>query len=500
MIRRLIFAAGALLASLPSQVAATPVMDKAVAATLYQNCLDFKASAPQSPVVCTDAMTSYGLALGTMKNDIPASSGAKSWWNIIRHAGLPQPIALSDGSPFFGGGGATGSWLPNEPPTGYCAKFRYKLSQDGLLIVPTLPLKTGGPMKRGYIEDPLYRWTYGKPDITHGGSSGYDAADSAEALVLWALHHLNKADTRATGDPPPQHWRGCYTKVANGCLFSTIPFTDGHGYHYQQAGTGSYPNIPAYYTFEDVNTKDCPEGGFAGGNVHFYAYGSGITTLGQLCTWYIPNPSLSASGYYYAEETALPDAAMDNFPASIPEAAECNLSADLVKRVAEKVRQKAETQGAPATKAVEHPKTGGQDPKVKDLADVAALDNSGTPTNPTPLPTQPGTGTGFQDECDFGANGCTDPGTPAANLEATPTGIMDPIFNWLPDLPSITLNNQSLQCPVWNVDLRDVMGPTAQFLLNSHCELMESGTLASTLSALMIAVFGIAAALIILRA
>jgi hypothetical protein len=134
------------------------------------------------------------------------------------------------------------------------------------------------------------------------------------------------------------------------------------------------------------------------------------------------------------------------------------------------------------------------DARVADLQDNPS--SGAAPQNPDgdqdgpapPTPTPPST------SVDLGPN----PNTPAPTLDEPSTGIMDPIFNWLPDLPSLTLNTASATCPTWDLDLTSFGGASWHWTVDKQCELAE--TVREPLGALMIVIFGIGAALIILRA
>jgi len=94
----------------------------------------------------------------------------------------------------------------------------------------------------------------------------------------------------------------------------------------------------------------------------------------------------------------------------------------------------------------------------------------------------------------------TDPPPPdigAPTLETTPTAaeILKPIFDLMPTLKGFVLPPQSGVCPVGTFDLWG-----KQIVMDAQCTLMETPGVASTLSAVMTAVWTIAAGIIVLGA
>jgi hypothetical protein len=287
---------------------------------------------------------------------------------------------------------------------------------------------------------------------------------------------------------------GTLTTRSQSTLGSTAATNSGY------EGHGSNPD-----GFPDH--KSCPEDPNQD-SATFHFYGE-TTQNGHMhgCIMYYPNPQLSISGYAINPETTVVWTL--GWPNNMPEVyKKCAVDPEFMRRLTDALYKNATEQPGydgvpyePVTPAQSRP----GDTVIDDLGDNPETGATAPPTNggvndpPPATPTTPTTPTsGGTDVCDFGPTGCTDPQTGAPTLEEVPTGIMDPIFDWLPDLPSITLDTNNTECPIWNVNLTDFGGPSWQFLLQSHCDLMEGQR--AVLGALMIALFGIGAALIVLRA
>jgi hypothetical protein len=249
----------------------------------------------------------------------------------------------------------------------------------------------------------------------------------------------------------------------------------------------------------------------SGGDFHFY--GDELFAHWHNCTLYAPRPEVTQTpdGYAINPITTQAKASLPNWPNGIPAyLANCDIDPELIRKLSDAMFKKAAAKPgyagapyAPIAPGDSRPGTA----KVNDLLDnPGSNDSSATPAPapvpntaappPTPISPTPGTpgAVTVNATVDLGPN----PSVPSPEVGEAPTGIMDPIFAWLPDLPSITLDTNNTECPVWAINLTDFGGPGWSYLLESHCDLMESQR--AIISSLMLALFGIGAAMIILRA
>lgn len=455
-------------------------------------------------------------------------SGEHNWWTILLELrdDLPWPFDIgSFGEPYgsngyggglgggsFGGGGATGSWTSDGPDD--CGEFDFRLDAAGTnLIVPSYPLKTGGSMQVG-------TGTYRVPRFTASLETDQRQiyADSREAVVRRMMHNENM-------HRPTLKWFGVVGPWANNptecTVFATVGYLSTSGGEITREEIvactqwGGYAQDTNHDSYHD---QPCPLTPTGGSDFHFYGYnGEGGGNQGwsgnhlHECVWYIPNEQLAPGGYAINPETSIPwhpKHMKANLPVHV---AHCSIDPSLIRKVADRLYKRASDEpdydGAPYSE-VKDEDVRDNGAQVRDLTDNPTTGNSTSSpdsgVDDPPPTTNTTTTNNYQDVCDFGVGGCDNPNVGDPDLEDVPDGIMDPIFEWLPDLPSLTLTDQSATCPVWNINLTDVMGPNAQYLLNSHCTLVEydtgHGTVRSILSALMIGIWGIAAAIVILRA
>lgn len=147
-------------------------------------------------------------------------------------------------------------------------------------------------------------------------------------------------------------------------------------------------------------------------------------------------------------------------------------------------------------------------PTVGDLtAPIAEGAVSGTPITSIPMPangTKTATDPGYVAEPAKGTNPSTqpltnlgtDPGTPAPDVGTdTPTAqsIVDPLFDWFPSISGMSLSVPGGSCPT---DTLDIWGQ--HLVLDQHCAFFER--YASIIAAAMLAVWTMAAAVVLLRA
>ncbi len=528
----LVVAASAVLFSAPTGAAIPVVRDgkvnQAVADTLLQALMRRGFTQGSEAVANTNLKVGEYLA-GVFSSDacaanLRAAGSAPNWGVLVKCLGGTYPLDVgADGEPFsgdrgdFGGGGATGSW-GKEGDTTDCGDFDFNLDAQGNLIVPSFALNTGKQMALGTSTEQsgnnLFKFVNSN---FYTGNSGTQYSQvqgkEVESMALRLMHLYNMRRL-------PQNWYGVIgygSGATAGCIrFANVAHRTATGTlvtRHQDVICGStgYNKQNTVTASDTVQHKTCPEGTQS---PDFHFYGEGQDTHLHQCIHYYPNPEIDGTpkGYAINRATTVPYSEMPSWPEGLPEhLRRCGLSADFVRAIADKLLKEAASKpgynGAPY-QPVEKADARPGDAKVEDLKDDPST--TGTAPNPqpepdptAPAPTNPGgtTTTGYRDECDFGAGGCDNPNTPAAEVGEAPTGIMDPIFDWLPDLPSITLNTQNLQCPVWAFNLQGFFGGSqGQYLLESHCELMDDPDLTAALSALMLALYGIMAAMIILRA
>lgn len=147
-------------------------------------------------------------------------------------------------------------------------------------------------------------------------------------------------------------------------------------------------------------------------------------------------------------------------------------------------------------------------PTVGDLtAPIAQGAQTGTAITDVPMPangTKTSTSPGYVNQPSTGTNPSTqpltnlgaDPGTPAPNVGTdTPTAqsIVDPLFDWFPNISGMSLSVPAGTCPT---DTLDMWGK--HLVLDQHCAFFEQYR--SIIAAAMLAVWTMAAAVVLLRA
>lgn len=452
-----------------------------------------------------------------------SGSAPSSWHEVIAALGLAWPFKLGDpaspngfqgGGGSSGGGGAGGSWEAGDVGSDRsCGIIDYMLDPQGNLIIPSYSLAVGKGVKVAKTGQPgSVTWYMGSGDSSVPVlGNHYVHADSYEAVLRRYMHLTNIRQPSAKwygvlGPARETSWSGyavnCYEfatvayRLPDNTLVprvSDVTCAVGPAEHTQAVASNESPATPT-----NAPHKDCPPDGTGSTDFHFYGDGD-ATTHWHTCIMYFAAQGAGWNGYALNKKTTLRAADKWKWFSLLPGwIKKCGADRDLIRKLAQEVLQEVEP-GATIDPSSARP----GDVTVNDLNDDPTAGVTNPPADPQapppapPPPATPGTG-GGTDTCDFGPNGCTDPGTGAPTLTDPPTSIMDPIFNWLPDLPSITFPDLSSACPVWNVDMRSFGGPNWQWLMDSHCQVSES--IRDLIGALMIAVWGIGAALIILRA
>lgn len=447
----------------------------------------------------------------------PCATLGCTWNQVIKGLAdyLPWPFIVGkegerfqgDGGDYGGAGASCGdNCFPDKvfKAGRDCGDIEYNFDPQGNFIIPSYFLDTGGPVAVG----------------PQGGGDPYHYASNPVPSLPWVtgstpgaaarrqIHNINMQRI-------PQAWYGVIgpTTPAGCFAFATVAYRNTAGGIQGRTTVNVCTNATALLhgpsaageenaTTGQVPHKSCPEGAGGSADLHFY----GINDFGSHwhgCTMYYPNFQLSPSGYAVNEKTSVPFANVQNWPKDMPGfIKQCSVDPTAVKKIAQALWKKAAAQpgydGAPPQTITDADSRPGP-LKVEDLADAPGDSPQPTPDPNAPAPTPtPGTSTGSTDVCDFGPGGCDDPGTATPELDEPPTDFMAPIFDWLPDLPSLEFNTASAQCPTWDVNLTSYLGSTAQYTLDSHCPLVEQNSAA--LGALMLAIWGVMAAMIILRA
>lgn len=405
-------------------------------------------------------------------------AGQETWACSIKNVlpWLPWPVSVGrNGS--FGGGGASGDFSFN------CGDLKIKFDAQGFLIIPSRRMTPGGPIDGTVVH---YSGTESK-------------ADSSEAAALWRYHKWNIDNFGAD----KRRWFGFIAPfgTSNSCFSLASPaFWDGETLVPRY--TASACTSPTYtFRVRDHNglqDRPCPESSDGGGDFDFYASGLGWDSYHMhQCTFYAPDISLSPTGYAINPETSIPFTP-GTWPEAVPEEwKQCPIDPAFTKALTDALYQKAE--GEPGYDGAPHsPVTAGDarpgDTVVEDLEDNPKTGADPTPDpdaevpppTPTPTPTPPSGGT------DLGP----DPGISQPTLDEPPSGILDPIFDWLPDLPSLELNVSGASCPTWQ--MQPFEGPEWNLTMDSHCGFIEDNQ--ALIATIMIIGFSIGAAMIILRA
>lgn len=484
-----------------AQVAATSSVGQAVANTAQQHMNNIVAgggawpSADQAAEL--SAMNSQLASdLSPYQSSCTTSCGWFPWIISKLQQGLhyasgsrsdPQGRFPDDATPYsgggsFGGGGAGGSWTDSRNAP--CADFVYHLDQLGRLYIPTMPLQPGVSFTKTTPKTQAFS-VYGYTNHTF-------TATSTEAAALWTMHLMNKSLY------PKPVWMGPWgTHVLNGVLFVDHCQPKEYIGSSLQGGPcsaiGDFNQDPYY---GGSFGTDCPPGGTASGTFDFYGddYNGGQTWT---CIEYSPNPQIGKEGYAMPQETVIPAGMEKHFPNGLGSWVKaCNISPELIRQITDKLMDEVAANGGHAKGSPvssDEVRSGGFDPQLADLDASPSVPQSSSNSPPpgggtqNPPPTTGGEG------CEFTA-GCDDPGVTASDPTApTDSSVMDPVLNWFPSIPSLSLNISGATCPTWTAHPF-----TWTLTMDKQCEFAEQNRAA--IGALMTVVWAIGAAVIILRA
>lgn len=412
-------------------------------------------------------------------------SGAKSWLEWIASLGWEWPFDIFSGTRggSFGGGGATGSWGPPELAPS-CEQMNFELTPSGRPRVPTIRLAPGMQFQRAGDS------TSGDQTYRRQSGDSYHVARPLTASILWYYHRLNLG--RGTDE---RNWWGVWAieKVNNVSQWRVSRSTGD--YFDMLGGFVSYSNSEAVFashSFQWIKRNlgsgagtsvNCPEGEAVGGNVHFYGYGSAVNQI-TTCTMYYPNESLGVGGYAYPHKTPIAWDDVDQYLKSNIEWSSCDVASDLLQRVADHIKNETP---APFDKSdpvsEEDVRNGGTQPRGDDLTENPTTlptkneESTAPPAAPTPTPTP--TVTPNPDEYD--------------HVPANTPALTAPDVNWWPELPSVSVDLGSHECPTYSFDALD-----QTFELTTHCDLIEQNR--AIISAIMLVLFTFGSVLIVLRA
>jgi hypothetical protein len=503
-------AIAAIAAPLSAQTARDNVVEQGIADTIRID-LQRRGIAGTDPRVQTlidqmYAKIATAKAAGALASETPTWAHVMRW--LISSGNYPAPWNVGKDGASFGGAGAGGTWTSED-----CGDVDYELDPAGNLVFPSFVLKTGAKIVMTGSQfgggAPFWHGDNGSQWQTNTSApQRYSAAVDYQALARRQVHLINMKRL-------PKDWYG----VIGPNLVGTTQCVDMATVAYRNtSGTitprvrnnmcfnlntspGHNPTVAGPY---EIAHKNCPQDDFDSADIHFYGE-SDLQSHWHQCTMFIPNEEFGWKGYAINTKTTLAYVDSARWPIMLPEhVKDCPIDPELLKKITDGLYKDI------AAPAVPYQPIDPTSPRPGDLKVRDLEDNPGTGTSPTPgpnvndppptttTPTTPTAPSGGTDVCDFGTGGCDNPNTPDPTLEAVPEGILDPIFDWLPDLPSITINTAGAQCPTWPLDLTAFGGPSWQFVMEDHCPLLEDQRAA--ISVLMIVLFGLGAAAIILRA
>jgi len=419
------------------------------------------------------------------------------------------PDGMVCGSQGWYGGGTNGSWGEADLNRANglagaidCGDVKYELDAQGNLIIPAMPLPTGGVLNDYSTSTHKGTWYYvsGRPAPAYFNKL---LADSYGAGILYGMHEVNK--TRI-----PQKWFGAVGWTdSQHVLFASVAYRDSTGtiQGRETYGGGAYWEgyVPKLYP-GSTEQITCPPQGYGGGDFHFYegtnGPGGAQNAIGE-CIMYAPNPSLGFQGYAMNSKTTIPASDVVTYPRNLPDILKrCPISPSFLQKLVDSLKKKACAKpgydGKPCTEVTAEDVK--DRPKVGDMANNPCGQTGGSPTscnlpNPqatpqTPVPTPTSTSTPT-------SSGPLDPGTYPSNTAGDPPEPqalpMDPVFNWFPNISSIHIDVSSAGCPTWHME------PFGwQLTMDSHCAFIQQNQ--SLISVIMIVGFTIGAAMIILRA
>ncbi|AXB79779.1 hypothetical protein [Novosphingobium sp. P6W] len=373
-------------------------------------------------------------------------------------------LAFANGGDYGGGGsgGPVGSWE--------CGELNYNLDVGGNVLVPALELPDPIPYKFG---QGLYRsYVGGNYFVTNEPWSafkvGLHMANGPKAEVLrkapvYASQYCAGPTCQFTVyTSSPAYYNGATRVNADYANFSVSTYSVGTAWS-QDPGYGPIPKQD--YVCED---------GIGIGNWNQHAQ----MCVKQPAAWSIPSYGV------------VPAADLNKWSLGSSQSF-CPISDEFIRQIADRAYKAACGNGEceiPYERIEkEDVRTGGQQPTVRDTANVGEL-----PT-PNDTPGQPGT-TPTDTPTDTPTEGpdWTNPGTAAPNPQSpTAQSIIDKAFDW--GFPEISINLGSPSCPTYSAEFYE-----HTLVLDSHCPFIEQNR--AIISAMMILFFTIAAGMIVLKA
>tara|TARA_B100000530_G_C15933271_1_gene477903 strand:- start:1564 stop:3135 length:1572 start_codon:yes stop_codon:yes gene_type:complete len=434
----------------------------------------------------------------------------RGWFPMNAFYGYPQdPLPESencwDGHYCRDNGGFVGGRVGDKE----CDELTFALDIAGNVLVPSIPLLTGGPISRAKGTKTYYSLSFPGPN--------WHTADSALAIALWTAHNINQGK--------PKHlWYGGY-KLRGAS--SDVPDVSTSRQAYRDPLSGNI--IPAHFDriATDRNqfhwlgsvSKDCPPNGTGSNDVHYYtdssnnaSYPGGANGPNQdICTMYKPNLALSRSGYGYPEIVPIP---WDNeeFVRHLDSnymVNKCPISPEILRRSADAILKEIyDAELVPGLSYSVIPigdvRTDGKHPTGFDLRLDPPETGSSIPVSAPDAPTPgapppdyfPPQGTPNDGGYLGGDSGSpqappvdlSHPDVPDSDWSAPEFGMPD----WLPSLPSLDVPVSS-ECPVFGFDAFN-----QSYRMDSHCVFIEQNR--ETLAMIMVVVFSFASFVVILRA
>lgn len=479
--RRLALFCAALAA--PSAAIAGSTVGEVVAQTIYE-------TAKRNGEIMTDSkMSATVSAANAGVSSLRSAGGGDNWLAVAKGALFPDGHSLTTGGSPSNDGRFTGTGLGAVTDTTQvdCSRFTLTLDAQGNLIVPSIRLTGGAPMPANQW---IARMSPGWPD----GNSIARYAVQGQSLALWYAHKAN------LGNIDKRYWLGVWRINSNGSYdMSSQAYYDTQGNLVPRRANADEVRPSEHYAyigaFGEIS-QPCPAQS-SGGTTHYYLQNSNI------CTAYSPNASIGVGGYAYPETATVPAGSWNQSTwTSTDSLMACDANAEFLRRLADAAYLKATQQGGysgyqyhPVTTA--DVRSGGAQPKVKDLAAAATVPTtfSGAGSTPAPVATDPApTPTSSGGSSSGGSS--IDLTHPEANA---PDVNSPPEFKFWPDnlsslIPSVDMSNYTGgTCPTYS---GSVFGH--QVALDAHCPLIENNR--AFISTLMLFFWGILAALIVLRA
>jgi hypothetical protein len=403
--------------------------------------------------------------------DLPAFA-KNSWIDIARILGYPEGSKLGAGTRDptycsqnpkpsecgdFGGGGAAVSYG--------CEEVEYLTDPQGNFVTKSIDLPNPAPIV--YKQSPLFYAPYTDNLLNT------NAPLSAIKVGLHMYNNLQNQNQRYAPMYIKKFSNNSYQVFASYPAYYSGGTLVKYGAIYAPNGINSVGIWPS----ETPPGTECSQGIQVGvGKDHWKGCAA------PPAAW-----SLPGSG-------PIPFAQLGDWSKGNMDSALCPLSNDLIQWLADHIYMEAEKlpnyDGAPYQKVEpQDVRNGGEQPTIRETGTVDKLPSpNDTPGTPTPTPTTEPTSTP--------SNGpdWTDPGTQAPNPQAGDSELLvESAFNWFPDLPKIQINLGNSACPVYKADFYG-----HELVLDSHCPFIEQNR--AIISALMLVLFTIAAAIIVLRA